>query len=56
MVDMSDGSLFAALQSMFLPNDDWLSVVQVVSSYDNANSYTSQRVRTIKHFGKLLNA
>ena len=30
--------------------------VKLVSWYDNENSYTSQMVRTIKHFGKLLNA
>ena len=36
--------------------DENTSEVQVVSWYDNENSYTSQMVRTIKHFGKLLNA
>ena len=41
---------------MVLPINDELSEVQVVSWYDNENSYTSQMVRTIKHFGKLLNA
>ena len=38
------------------PIDENTSEVQVVSWYDNENSYTSQMVRTIKHFGKLLNA
>jgi len=33
---------------------DGKSQVQVVSWYDNENSYTSQMVRTIKHFANLL--
>ena len=37
-----------------LPIDENTAQVQVVSWYDNENSYTSQMVRTIKHFGKLL--
>ena len=36
--------------------DDGTTEVQVVSWYDNENSYTSQMVRTIKYFGKLLEA
>ena len=30
------------------------TLVQVVSWYDNENSYTSQMVRTIKYFGSLI--
>ena len=56
IVGMRYGSLFDATQTMVLPINDELSEVQVVSWYDNENSYTSQMVRTIKHFGKLLNA
>ncbi len=55
IVGMKFGSLFDATQTMVLPIDDDLAEVQVVSWYDNENSYTSQMVRTIKHFGKLLN-
>jgi len=33
--------------------DDGNSLVQVVSWYDNENSYTSQMVRTIKYFAEL---
>ena len=50
------GSLFDATQTMVLPLENGTTEVQVVSWYDNENSYTSQMVRTIKHFGKLLNA
>ncbi|MFR4551671.1 MAG: type I glyceraldehyde-3-phosphate dehydrogenase, partial [Clostridiaceae bacterium] len=56
IVGMKFGSLFDATQTMVLPISDDLAEVQVVSWYDNENSYTSQMVRTIKHFGKLLNA
>ena len=56
IVCMKFGSLFDATQTMVLPISDDLAEVQVVSWYDNENSYTSQMVRTIKHFGKLLNA
>ena len=38
------------------PVGDGTTEVQVVSWYDNENSYTSQMVRTIKYFGKLLEA
>ena len=48
--------LFDATQTMVLPLDNGTTEVQVVSWYDNENSYTSQMVRTIKHFGKLLGA
>ena len=43
-----------ATQTMALPTGDGTTEVQVVSWYDNENSYTSQMVRTIKYFGKLL--
>ena len=56
IVGMRYGSLFDSTQTMVLPIDENTSEVQVVSWYDNENSYTSQMVRTIKHFGKLLNA
>ena len=56
IVGMRYGSLFDATQTMVLPLDNGTTQVQVVSWYDNENSYTSQMVRTIKHFGKLLGA
>ena len=55
IVGMQYGSLFDATQTMVLPIDENTSEVQVVSWYDNENSYTSQMVSKIKHFGKLLN-
>ena len=56
IVGMRFGSLFDATQTMVLPLENGTTEVQVVSWYDNENSYTSQMVRTIKHFGKLLGA
>ena len=56
VIGMRYGSLFDATQTMVAKIDDDTYQVQVVSWYDNENSYTSQMVRTIKHFGKLLNA
>jgi glyceraldehyde 3-phosphate dehydrogenase len=56
IVGMRFGSLFDSTQTMVLPLDNGTTEVQVVSWYDNENSYTSQMVRTIKHFGSLLNA
>ena len=56
VIGMKYGSLFDATQTMVSKIADDLYEVQVVSWYDNENSYTSQMVRTIKHFGKLLNA
>lgn len=47
------GSLFDATQTMVLKMSDDLYQVQVVSWYDNENSYTSQMVRTIKYFSEL---
>ena len=54
IVGMKYGSLFDATQTMVLPMDNGTTEVQVISWYDNENSYTSQMVRTIKHFGTLL--
>ena len=54
VIGMRYGSLFDATQTMVIPMGD-KTQVQVVSWYDNENSYTSQMVRTIKYFAKLLN-
>ena len=53
IVGMTYGSLFDATQTMVLPLDNGTTQVQVVSWYDNENSYTSQMVRTIKYFSEL---
>ena len=53
IVGMRYGSLFDATQTMVLKLADDLYEVQVVSWYDNENSYTSQMVRTIKYFSEL---
>ncbi len=53
IVGMRYGSLFDATQTMVLPIAEGLYEVQVVSWYDNENSYTSQMVRTIKYFSEL---
>jgi glyceraldehyde 3-phosphate dehydrogenase len=47
------GSIFDATQTMVMPMGDGNTQVQVVSWYDNENSYTSQMVRTIKYFSEL---
>ena len=49
IVGMRYGSLFDSTQTMVLK----VAEVQVVSWYDNENSYTSQMVRTIKYFSEL---
>ena len=49
IVGMTYGSLFDATQTMV--GED--NLVQVVSWYDNENSYVSQMVRTIKYFAEL---
>ena len=54
VIGMRFGSLFDATQTMVSKIDDDTYQVQVVSWYDNENSYTSQMVRTIKHFSNLL--
>ena len=53
IVGMRYGSLFDATQTMVSPIGDGNTLVQVVSWYDNENSYTSQMVRTIKYFAEL---
>ncbi|MBQ2473251.1 MULTISPECIES: type I glyceraldehyde-3-phosphate dehydrogenase [Lachnospira] len=53
IVGMRFGSLFDATQTMVSKIDDTTYQVQVVSWYDNENSYTSQMVRTIKYFAEL---
>ena len=53
IVGMRYGSLFDATQTMVLPLENGTTEVQVVSWYDNENSYTSQMVRTIKYFSEL---
>ena len=53
VIGMTYGSLFDATQTMVTKIDDDTYQVQVVSWYDNENSYTSQMVRTIKYFAEL---
>ncbi len=53
IIGMKYGSLFDATQTMVSKVDDDTYQVQVVSWYDNENSYTSQMVRTIKYFAEL---
>ena len=53
VIGMTYGSLFDATQTMVSKITDDLYEVQVVSWYDNENSYTSQMVRTIKYFAEL---
>ena len=53
VIGMKYGSLFDSTQTMVAKIDDATYQVQVVSWYDNENSYTSQMVRTIKYFAEL---
>ena len=53
IIGMKFGSLFDATQTMVSKIDDDTYQVQVVSWYDNENSYTSQMVRTIKYFSEI---
>ena len=53
IIGMTYGSLFDATQTMVIKLAEGLYQVQVVSWYDNENSYTSQMVRTIKYFAEL---
>lgn len=53
IIGITYGSLFDATQTMVSKLDDDTYQVQVVSWYDNENSYTSQMVRTIKYFAEL---
>uniref|UniRef100_UPI0023F3C180 type I glyceraldehyde-3-phosphate dehydrogenase n=1 Tax=Faecalibaculum rodentium TaxID=1702221 RepID=UPI0023F3C180 len=52
IVGITYGSLFDATQTMVAKIDDDTYEVEVVSWYDNENSYTSQMVRTIKYFAE----
>jgi glyceraldehyde 3-phosphate dehydrogenase len=53
IIGITYGSLFDATQTMVTKIDDDTYQVQVVSWYDNENSYTSQMVRTIKYFAEI---
>ena len=53
VIGMKYGSLFDATQTMVSKIDEDTYQVQVVSWYDNENSYTSQMVRTIKYFANV---
>ena len=53
IIGMRFGSLFDATQTMVINLENGTSQVQVVSWYDNENSYVSQMVRTIKYFSEL---
>lgn len=55
IVGMTYGSLFDATQTSVVEMEDGNSEVQVVSWYDNENSFTSNMCRTIKYFAKFLN-
>lgn len=53
VIGITYGSLFDATQTMVSAMEDGNTLVQVVSWYDNENSYTSQMVRSIKYFSEL---
>ncbi len=53
IIGITYGSLFDATQTMVTKINDDTYQVQVVSWYDNENSYTSQMVRTIKYFAEI---
>ncbi len=53
IIGITYGSLFDSTQTMVTKIDDDTYQVQVVSWYDNENSYTSQMVRTIKYFAEM---
>lgn len=53
VIGIKYGSLFDATQTMVHKMENGTTQVQVVSWYDNENSYTSQMVRTIKYFSEL---
>ncbi|MBQ8571892.1 MAG: type I glyceraldehyde-3-phosphate dehydrogenase, partial [Ruminococcus sp.] len=54
IIGITYGSLLDSTNTMatYMPETD-TTQVQVVSWYDNENSYTSQMVRTIKYFAEL---
>ncbi len=53
IIGITYGSLFDATQTKCMDMGDGSTLVKVVAWYDNENSYTSQMVRTIKHFAEL---
>ena len=53
VIGETHGSIFDSTQTMVSKIDDNHYEVQVVSWYDNENSYTSQMVRTIKYFANV---
>ena len=53
IIGITEGSLFDATQTMVTKVADGLYQVQVVSWYDNENSYTSQFVRLAKKFSEI---
>ncbi len=53
IVGETHGSIFDATQTMVKDCGNGTTEVQVISWYDNENSYTSQMVRTIKYFAEL---
>ena len=53
IIGITQGSLFDATQTLVSDMGNGLYQVQVVSWYDNENSYTSQMVRTIKYFAEI---
>ena len=53
IIGETHGSIFDPTQTMVAKVDDNTYEVQVVSWYDNENSYTSQMVRTIKYMNSL---
>ena len=53
IIGSTAGSIFDATQTMVAKIADGCYEVQVVSWYDNENSYTSQMVRTIKYLAEL---
>ena len=53
IIGITEGSLFDATQTMVTKVAEGLYQVQVVSWYDNENSYTSQFVRLAKKFSEI---
>ena len=54
IIGMTYGSLFDATQTMVNAVGDDMTEVQVISWYDNENSFTSNMCRTIAYFSKLI--
>ncbi|MGI6072596.1 MAG: type I glyceraldehyde-3-phosphate dehydrogenase [Lachnospiraceae bacterium] len=55
VIGMTYGSLFDSTQTMVIPAGEGKTEVQVVSWYDNENSFTSNMCKTIRYFASLLN-